>query len=172
MTHCKEEDLYLYDELDADVRKAVDSHVATCPACSALLNQVRVGQQTIRKVAADVPQPANASALTSRIIAKVSPEGATQATMSGWLDRMWVRWAMVATSLLLTVGFVYEQQMQATLSPHRPAAVGVVALQTKTLRQWQQNRQRKEAYSLYACAQSLYCDNVLINTYKSKKETW
>jgi len=171
MTHCNEEDIYLYDELDATARQAVDSHLSTCAACSERFANVMAGQRAIHLAAADRPQPANASALTSSIMATVAQQAAPR-TNGGWLNHLVVRWAMVAASVALAIGFVYEQQTAAALQGHRLATTGAVTLKTKTWRQWQERRQRQQTYSLYACAQSLYCDNTLINTYKSKKETW
>ena len=149
----------MYDELDDALRQVIDAHVATCEMCRHRLTEVRAMQQWIHQAQAQQPQPRHAAALTHRIMNAVNNEAAEKRTKAWfpWLHRAPMRYALLASSLLLVVLGVGEWQRSTTPPPRQVAASETVVLKTLRWQQWQVRRKQPRTRSLYACAQSGNC---------------
>jgi hypothetical protein len=166
MKTCNSENIYLYDELDAAEQEKVNDHVRTCAACRSLLEQVKANRALIRIVAERHTQPPNASALTSSIMQAIAKEN----THSHWLpvlfEKFYLRYAMVAMSLVLIGWFATESQtdFRSGAIPH--ASIQTATLRMPSLRDVVQRRQRPRGTSIYICAQSVHCDARIVNRIK------
>lgn len=100
-----EKDIYLYGELSAGERAAVDRHVATCAGCRALLEDVQQQHVLTRQAVALRPQAQDPARLTAAIMAAIAPARRKHVIM----DSAWLRYGMAAASVLLIVAFCLEQ---------------------------------------------------------------
>lgn len=86
-----------------------------------------------------------------------------------WLNSVFVRYAMVATSLALIVLFGAEQMEQNRFTKRMPVA-GAVVLESASISEIFLKRKDKSENkpSLYACAKSGACDKVFIKNFVKK----
>lgn len=165
---CKdlEADIYLYSELSGAEQKRVDAHVQECKACRELFDSVTAVQALTTRVGNVKPEPANHSRLTSNIMQAVNQQ---QSHRFSWLNSVFVRYAMVATSLALIVLFGAEQMEQTGFTKRMPVA-GAVVLESASVSETFLKRKDKSEnkLSLYACAKSRACDNVFTKNFVKK----
>jgi len=167
-----EKDIYLYRELNAGERAAVDHHVATCAGCRALLEDVQQQHVLTRQAVAPRPLAQDPARLTAAIMAAIAPARRKHVIM----DSTWLRYGMAAASVLLIVAFFIEQsqgparrRVQAAATP-LPLHSPVMDSRALLARQGQ-NRQIPQIslFTLYAnCIQHNDCDNAAVRNFKAK----
>lgn len=161
-----EERIYLYSELSEKERKQLHTHLQECKNCRELFALVSTAQRVVAQAANAKPQPGNHGRLTSNIMQAVNQQ---QRHRFSWLNSVFVRYAMVATSLALIVLFGAEQ-MEQTRFTQRMNVAGAVVLESASISETFLKRKDKSGNkpSLYACAKSGACDNVFIKNFVKK----
>lgn len=161
-----EERIYLHSELSEKERKELDAHLQECKNCRELFAFVSTAQRVVAQAANAKPQPVNHSRLTSNIMQEVNQQ---QSHRFYWLNSVFVRYAMVTTSLALIVLFGAEQMEPNGLKKQMPVARTVVLESTSISKAFLKRKQKSENKpSLYACAKSGDCDNVFIKNFVKK----
>jgi predicted anti-sigma-YlaC factor YlaD len=162
-----EQEIFLYRELAAIERSAVDDHIKRCDACRELLVRVQQTETFVSNAASSKPQPENFSKLTSNIMQAV---GSQQKQSASWLNSLFVKYAMVAASLSLVFVFGVEQSASITVHKAIPRSA-TVPFNSVSLKKTFLDRKKNSATnkpSLYACVKSGDCNNTIIETFKKK----
>lgn len=168
-----EEHIYLYRELTAAEQAAVSRHVATCARCSALLEIVQQQHALTRQAAAEKPEAQDPARLTDAIMTSIGLPRQRHVVM----DSAWLRYAMVAASVLLVVVFFLEQPWanrheQERVAATPPPEVHSPVMNTRAfLEQRRPDRavQQESFFALYAgCIQHNDCDNPAVRNFKTK----
>ncbi len=108
-----EKRIYLYRELSATERKITDVHIAQCELCTALALRVVQQQEMINKARSVKPMLNNPGRLTQRIMNAVERKEKPLSLfneMTSFLDRLFVRYAFSALSILMIALFYIEQR--------------------------------------------------------------
>src|SRR5690349_19736405 len=102
-----EQNIYLYDELSTSERTLLDAHLKTCAACAALLVEVNVAQQAVKKIASDEVLPRHAARLTSGIMSKITTDTSRSSVLAlPFFVR--TRLALTVLSICLLASFAVE----------------------------------------------------------------
>ncbi len=160
---CEEiEDLiWLYDDLSADQRKAVDDHLITCAECQYLREQslalISVAEKTHQ------PVPDNAAQLTRRIMDAIGHEAASHHTRYHWLDWInvaWLRYSLAGVSLILILTLFLEKGTHSSnpVSYDAPSPRVVVLRSTGFIEKVvRAKRSDEKKYSLTSCITKQDC---------------
>lgn len=166
---CKdfEQDIYLYAELSESERLRLDAHIQECADCKKLSQLVSSVQGLIARESSTKHEVTNNGLLTSNIMQAVAGQ---QKQTASWMNGLFVKYAMTAASLVLIIAFGSEQ-LSAFEGPektiHRTKTVTLnSASLTKALLNKKEKREPDKT-SLYACAKSGDCNN-LIENFKKK----
>jgi len=162
---CKdfEQEIYLYSELSETERIRVDVHIQECADCKELFELVSSTRVLIEQAAITKPELTNHARLTSNIMQAIAVQ---QKQSSSWLNSLFVRYAMVAASLILIVWFFQEQQ-SATEPPQQHLAT-VVKLNSQPIGKII-NKDKKKPVSIYACIKTESCNNTRFENFKQKR---
>lgn len=109
----------LDDELTGEERAALDAHLAQCPRCRALLEELRAQDRALEELNAEPP-----AELKSRVMAAVAAEPRRSPAARGSRSLPWKRWGALAAALVLVVG--------AAALPRLTGADGLTAGQPNT----------------------------------------
>lgn len=167
---CKdfEQDIYLYSELSEAERVKVDAHIQECTACKELFQLVASANAIVAKASLVTPEVANHGRLTSNIMQALQIQQKNSSALS--FKSLFVKYAMVAASLILVTLFVVEQQ-SGTIPKKTTSLTETVTLNSASLTKAFLDRKEKgepAKTSLYACAKSGDCNNNLIESFKKK----
>ena len=164
---CKdfEQDIYLYSELTETERIRVDAHIQKCDACKELFQLVSTTHVLIEQVSLKKPEIANHGKLTSDIMQAIQSKYKEESILISLLQRSFVKYSFVATSLALSVLFVTEQQHFS--EPQKTVVTGVVTLKSTTVSEVFEQRKESKV-SLYACIKTDGCGNAIIENLKQK----
>jgi len=107
-----EEQIYIYDELDNSEKKVMDDHRKKCVACSQLADQFFGARELYVKSQLIKPEPQHPFQLTDRIMEQIELNKGNSFidVLAYYLDRLFVRYALGALSMILIIFFVYEQK--------------------------------------------------------------
>lgn len=167
MKSCKdfEQEIYFYRELTKENKEVLENHLAECEECREIFAIVQQTEALISKTASAKPEPVNSAQLTSNIMQRV---GNQQKQNSSWINNMFLRYTMAATSLIIIIAFGVESfSTVGPLTkryPYRRAATLNSASLTKSLLE---KKDQTEKPSLYACLKSGEC-NTLIENFKKE----
>lgn len=166
---CKdfEQDIYLYSELSEPERKQIDAHIQECTACKELFQLVASAKTLVAKASRVTPEVANHGRLTSNIMQALHIRQKNSSVLS--FNSFFVKYAMVATSLILVAMFVVEQQ-SGTIPQKTTPVTETVTLNSASLTKAFLDRKEKGEpvkTSFYACVKSGDCNN-LIESFKKK----
>lgn len=166
---CKEfeQDIYLYSELTAAERVRVDAHLESCGACKELSQLVSSTGVLIAQAAAKKPEVMNHARLTSNIMQVIASQ---QKQSVSWMSNLFVKYSMVAASLVLVIAFAAEHVSSvASFSKPIPGTKTVTLNSASFKKTIFDKRQRPDPKSsLYACAKSGDCNNTFIESFKKK----
>lgn len=128
---------YVDGTLDAEGRSAVESHIAECPACAALLEDSAEALRFMER-AADVEPPPQ---LITRILFDAPWRKHSHATgLRGWLDRIFSpllhpRLVMGMAMSVLSLSLMFHTVRQLKPSDLEPAKV-VAGIEDRAVRTW------------------------------------
>ncbi len=171
--NCKETEqkIYLYRELNTSEKATVDEHIKRCAACRKLLASVQKYQSVVNAVGENKPQLANHARLTSNIMQAIAKQ---EKQTPPWLNSLFIKYSMVAASLILVVAFGFEQSSLRTeqFSPvdsiyKRVPLAKPMTLNSTSVAEVLQKEKRN--VSLYVCVKTGECANSIIENYKQKK---
>lgn len=167
---CKdfEREIYLYSELCETERKQVDAHIQECVSCKELFQRVASTNTLVAEVSLVKPEIINHGRLTSNIMQALQIPQKNSSVLS--FKSLFVKYAMVAASLILVTLFVVEQQ-SGTIPQKTTPVTETVTLNSASLSKAFLDRKEKDEpakTSLYACAKSGDCNSNLIESFKKK----
>jgi predicted anti-sigma-YlaC factor YlaD len=169
MMDCKEieKEIYLYSELSATERATVDTHVHQCKSCKKLFDGLKSYHVVVQKIANDRPQPENFSRLTSSIMQAIDTPS-NETGFSKFFERLLVRYAFMAASLLLVIFFFVEQQIHRGTGHQQIANTQSTTVTLNTSSVLQNLRKKKNSKgnttSVYACLKSGDCTSLTSKT--------
>lgn len=163
--------LYLYAELTASEKRQADQHIAACKACSVLFKSLQENHVWLQRAAEVQVVPPHAGRLTSNIMAAIAKP---EKPPVFWLQNMFLKYTLMATSLVLIIFFGAEQLSPAERVYKRMPEAKTVTLNSSSFLKAvvdQGGKNQRHKPSLYACAKSGSCENEIIKNFKLKKSS-
>ena len=120
---------YLDNELDNSTREQVESHLATCPACSTEVKQLQLIQDNIESVEMEIPSPALRKGFTDMLLEEEKNErrGNNQQPVPGGkvvsIKLSSLLWRAAAAVIILFVGIVIGNKVKFGSDQPGPMAV-------------------------------------------------
>lgn len=113
-----EKSIYLYKELSPPERNILDAHLAQCPSCRALADQVIESRSTVNQVRRIMPEIENPERVTQRIMRTIGAQSkiGLWSQITAYVDTVFVRYAFSFASLVLILFFVSEQSVDSQLN--------------------------------------------------------
>ena len=130
--------LYVYDELEDDLRHDLERHARSCASCSRELEQLRAVKTIF--AAEEVPEPSPSMLASARMRLQESLENTAPAhswtrfftfDIAGWMHQM--RLAPALTALLIIAGFAGGALTTYRVAPHPVSTTTTVAPQEASI---------------------------------------
>lgn len=163
------EQIYGYPELSPQEKAQVDEHLLHCASCRERFKEFNAAREAMMRVAKVNAMPENASRLTANIMAAVHDEMNQPRKSLSWLDRAFVRYAMVACSFGLLLMFFVQQLPESPKNYFKavPARTSSVLNTSLLLNDTRDNILHKtETRSWYACIRVGTCDHPVVQKIK------